>query len=54
MTSIPFLLQEVVQYYLHGDDTGEGYVENRMFQKGRGAGIGGMIINGLKNLGKYA
>ena len=53
-TSIPFLLQEVVQYYLHGDDSGEGYVENRMFQKGRGAGIGGMIINGLKKLGKYA
>ena len=47
--SIPALDQLVsVQYYLHGPNTEEGYEENRVFQKGRGVGLGGVILNGLK------
>ena len=58
--SIPALDQLVsVQYYLHGPNTEEGYEENRVFQKGRGVGLGGAILKARsdpatpKVLGQY-
>ena len=47
--SIPALDQRVAaQYYLHKSNNPEGYEENRIFQKGRGVALGGVILNGLK------